>query len=151
MLSAPWLTSLTEVNEVHFDNNPKLEVAHLNARSICNKTLAINDFIVDCNLDVLAVTETWLCPSKENITVGEVTPPGYSMYHIPRATGSRGGGVGVIVRDTLKVVQEPVKAFKSFEHIHLRISYSPVIIALYPKQIATDFFFQKCISLWSPN
>jgi len=32
----------------------------LNARSIVNKTLQIKDYVVDKNIDILALTETWL-------------------------------------------------------------------------------------------
>ena len=39
----------------------KLDFALLNARSICNKSRVINDYIADVyDFDIFAVTETWL-------------------------------------------------------------------------------------------
>ena len=35
-------------------------VLFLNARSICNKSRLINDFIADHNIDLFALSETWL-------------------------------------------------------------------------------------------
>ena len=38
----------------------KLDFALLNARSICNKSRVINDYIADYDFDIFAVTEIWL-------------------------------------------------------------------------------------------
>ena len=37
-----------------------VHVCLLNARSINNKSLIIKDVVVDNNIDILALTETWL-------------------------------------------------------------------------------------------
>ena len=39
---------------------PKLRIAMLNARSVCNKSVVMYNHIVENNLDVLCVTETWI-------------------------------------------------------------------------------------------
>ena len=39
-----------------------------------NKTTNLFDFIVSHNLDVLALTETWLC-NGDNIILNELLPP----------------------------------------------------------------------------
>ena len=39
---------------------PRARVAVWNARSIKNKTTVLSDFIISQNLDIMAVTETWL-------------------------------------------------------------------------------------------
>ena len=47
------------------------------------------------NLDVLALTETWLC-NGDNIILNELLPPGYDIRHVDR--GRRGGGVTLIYK-----------------------------------------------------
>ena len=42
------------------------------------------------NLDVLALTETWLS-NGDNSILNELLPPGYAIRHVDR--GRRGGGV----------------------------------------------------------
>ena len=70
----------------------------LNARSINNKEDSIYELITDNDLDVLALTETW-CTDNSDVSLGLVTPPGYAIAQTHRS--SRGGGVGVIYRDSL--------------------------------------------------
>lgn len=42
-----------------------MSLASLNCRSVVNKTVAINDYIVSNNIDLLAFTETWLGKEKK--------------------------------------------------------------------------------------
>ena len=67
----------------------------LNIRSLKNKTTSLFDFIVSQNLDVLALTETWLC-NGDNIILNELLPPGYDIRHVDR--GRRCGGVSLIYK-----------------------------------------------------
>ena len=48
----------------------------LNIRSLKNKTTSLFDFIVSHNLDVLALTETWLC-NGDNIILNKLFPPNH--------------------------------------------------------------------------
>ena len=50
----------------------------LNIRSLKNKTTSLFDFIVSHNLDVLALTETWLY-NGDNIILNELLSPGYDI------------------------------------------------------------------------
>ena len=67
----------------------------LNIRSLKNKTTSLFEFIVSHNLDVLALTEAWLC-NGDNIILNELLPPGYDFRHVDR--GRRGGGVALIYK-----------------------------------------------------
>ena len=42
-----------------------------NARSVCNKTLVIKDFVVDHAVDLLGIMETWLHLKGDDVTIGE--------------------------------------------------------------------------------
>ena len=59
----------------------------LNIRSINKKELAIKDYAVDNNVDIFAMTETWLRDNENyNFFTAEVCPTGYCFYHVPRNT-----------------------------------------------------------------
>ena len=99
----------------------------------------------------MAITETWLRPgSRDDMIVGELTPNGYSMIHEPRQTG-RGGGVGVILRDTISAKAEPINdAYRSFECMKIKViksSFTYRFVTIYRpppsaknKLTAHDFF-----------
>lgn len=113
---------------ISFNNSPPLELLLLNVRSICNsgiknKPVLINDYITDHQLDIIALTETWIKPTTCGSTLAAITPPGYSLDHVPRPGGGRGGGVALIYRDSFKVKRICTPTFTSFEHMSQSLSY----------------------------
>ena len=81
----------------------------------------VSDFILEKNVDLFCMTETWLSGEpKDNATLAAITPPGYSVKHVPR-TGGRGGGVGIIHRDACSLKLIKTSVFKSFEHMTVRV------------------------------
>ena len=102
----------------------RVSVGYMNARSVRSptKTMRINDFIEENDLDVLALTETWLdSGDKDNYWCGEITPSGYHLHNVPRENRT-GGGVAVVVRSGFTTTQQRVLDYKSFELIELVIS-----------------------------
>ena len=77
--------------------------------------------IVERDLDVLCLTETWLKEEGDDVNIGEMTPPGFSFLHRPRVSG-RGGGVALIFRQHLNVRLCKHRPFNSFENIEVCIS-----------------------------
>ena len=71
----------------------------INARSVCNKTLAIKDLIVDYKIDLMGITETWLRADGSDVISGELCPNGYRFVHSPRSSGI-GGGVGILFKSS---------------------------------------------------
>ena len=88
-------------------------VSVMNARSVRNKTLIIKDFVVDNNVDVLAITETWL-RSGDDVIIGELIPSGYCLSECPRVGGA-GGGVGLLYKKGIKMKTRLCDKFTSFE------------------------------------
>ena len=87
----------------------------LNARSINNKSLQIKDYVVDRDIDILAVTETWLKVDECcNYITRDITATRYTFIHSPRLNRI-GGGVGMLYRTNLKVQQLNSDSYKSFE------------------------------------
>ena len=84
--------------------------------------MAVKDFVVDQDIDVLALTETWLRPGNiDDIEIGILCPTGYRFLHVPRGH-SRGGGVGLLFKDTLRINSHVTDTFQTFEFmdIHFR-------------------------------
>ncbi|CAB4020270.1 RNA-directed DNA polymerase from transposon X-element, partial [Paramuricea clavata] len=69
------------------------------ARSVRNKTADILDYICECKLDVVGITESWLCSDDAAVRT-ELCPDRYKFLDHPR-DGLRGSGTGLIYRDSL--------------------------------------------------
>ena len=67
------------------------------------------------------MTETWLKHDETKSAIADISPPGYSFFHEPRADQRAGGGVGILVSDQLKTDIHPLPTFKTFEAISARI------------------------------
>ena len=72
-----------------------LNFVSLNIRSLKNKTTSLFDFIVSQNIDVLALTETWLC-CGDNAVLNDSLSPGYDIRHVDKER--RGSGVALIYK-----------------------------------------------------
>ena len=147
-------TNLVHVDLHNEATTPKtnISVAVINARSVRNKTTTITECITDHNIDILAITETWLKKNSDKPIIAAMTPSGYSFVNAPRASG-RGGGVGVIHRDELSCKQLPPSNNVTFEMIRTQFSgatsktfniftiYRPPSSAKTPRPMA-DFYIE---------
>ena len=71
------------------------------------------------SIDILALTETWLRPGIcDDLEVGILCPNGYRFLHVPRTHG-RGGGVGLLFKDKLRINSVLTDDFQSFEVMHI--------------------------------
>lgn len=77
-----------------------LAVVLSNVRSMWNKFDEIEDLLVGNNLDVLALTETWL---HQEVQDTEVRIPGYRLLRSDRPAHKTGGGVALYTKDSLQV------------------------------------------------
>ena len=60
-----------------------------NAQSFRNKALDICDYIMQANVDLVFLCETWLRPVGDEADCAALTPPGFYLKSLPRqfATG----------------------------------------------------------------
>ena len=93
--------NLIQINTSHVSSVPSLNCLLLNARSVCNKSTLISEYILDSECDIALITETWLKPD-DHTTEGELCPPGYSLTVKSRESG-RGGGVGILHKSSLEI------------------------------------------------
>ena len=80
----------------------------------------ITSHVIDNNLDIVVLTETWLRAS-DTITPREITPSGFSLVQICRH-GRRGGGVAVLYRSHLSFKKSSLPAFNTFECLEVSFS-----------------------------
>lgn len=128
--------------------NPGLtELCLLNSQSVCNKADLISDFITENNLDVVGLTETWLCDGdKHSDIIAALVPHGYDIVHIPRP--SHGGGVAIIHRQSYKRGPLLTCSAVTFESVACELKHGNSVIKLaviyrpptVPKPHQSDFF-----------
>ena len=97
-----------------------VRVCYVNAQSCRNKTLAIADHILDNQLDMMAISETWLKSSRDSNVIKDIVPNGYCIKHTPRPIG-KGGDVAIIHKSEIVLYKQDTDAFRSFEHIECRL------------------------------
>ena len=97
-----------------------LHVCCINTQSSRNKTLAIADHIIEHNIDVMAICETWLKSKGDTNVIKDMLPNGYSIEHTRRPTG-KGGGVAIIYRSSLQLRKETTDTLRSLEHVACRL------------------------------
>ncbi len=87
-----------------------------NAHSLSKKTTMFSSYILEHSADLVFITESWLKPS-DDVIAGEVTPPGYKFFNVPRASENDCGGIAAIVREEFGLRQFPTGLiFTTFEH-----------------------------------
>lgn len=117
----------------------------LNTQSVGNKTFEIRDLINDENMDVLAVTETWL-NKCDNAKIAEMTPITHTFLHNPR-NERRGGGVGIFLRNTFKKVRQcKSMSLKTCEHMQVTCEIGGrkcIFVVVYrPPNLSTSSFIE---------
>jgi hypothetical protein len=126
-------------NLIHIDTDdqnrqkvkPAVSVCLLNAQSVRNKTTSLSDYVIDQDIDVMPLTETWLKPDNEDqVVIGNLCPNGYKLEHKPRTNGQSSGGVGILYRQTYRIHVSESESFKSFEHIDAILTAGSVAIRI---------------------
>ena len=79
----------------------------LNAQSARNKAELINDYIIERQVDLCFITESWL-RSTDSVLKGEMTPPGYKLLCSQPRAERDGGGIAAIHQCNI-----PLKMIKS--------------------------------------
>nr|CAI5820388.1 unnamed protein product [Callosobruchus analis] len=90
-------------------------IAHLNVRSLLSGFDDFVNLVHAINLDIIAVSETWLSEGIDSVFV-EI--PGFNFCRKDRL--SRGGGVGIYVRSTIKYEILTCSTDAALEHIFIK-------------------------------
>ena len=119
--------AITTINPIV---KPEVKLGVMNVRSVANKLDYLFDHIIDNNLDIVALTETWV--SNEEVKVMKCSTHGFTLHHVPRNSGRTGGGVGILINDRVKLVTrlEPINKAVSFESMEMIITIVSISIRL---------------------
>ena len=119
-------------NLVKIDTSPltqelsrRFKVMLLNAQSVRNKTTDICDHVIQANVDLVFLCETWLRPKGDESDCAALTPPGFCLKSLPQMSGV-GGGLAVLYRNSLTkniAVSNRDFVFTASEICEVRISH----------------------------
>ena len=118
----------------------------LNMQSVRNKTLEIRDTINEKQLDLFAVTETWIT-DHDTTVIQEMVPKTHSFVHNPRCNG-RGGGVGLFVSNAIKKIKKcKTRNYDTFELLQVECEINgnkmTVIIIYRPPNTSVSVFIDE--------
>ena len=139
----------------------QIKFAELNVHSLGNKFSAVRDIILDNELDILVVCESWHV-SQDDILLRRSTPPGYCCIGEARpdptegmaaTRGGHGGGVVVYYREQFtakKIAIIPRQTSFEFVCMSLSTTSGPItVVAIYrPGSVPLDQqFFREFTTL----
>ena len=107
----------------------ELNIKVLNARSVRNKCLELRDLIIEDNIDILCITETWL-HDGDTAAIASLVPDTHVLYHVPRQTGG-GGGVAVVLSRGFQSSKFFDRSCSSFECLELKVSQNNRKFSIY--------------------
>ena len=85
-------------------NGSSLCICSLKVKSIKNEAASVSQLVIDNQIDVLAISETWLGSEIDGPVVNKLKPPNYEFAHISRPSKRRVVGVGILYKLPLKLV-----------------------------------------------
>ena len=94
--------NLQELHLVKLDKAKFPHLAHINTQSIRPKILDFQEYVVSKDIDVCAITETWL-KEDEIFDKKQIDPIGYSVILHPRKDKRVGGDIAMVCKDNIKV------------------------------------------------
>ncbi|CAH1984398.1 unnamed protein product [Acanthoscelides obtectus] len=125
----------------------RLKFMSFNVRSIQSGFLTLKEYVVDCAVDVLGLSETWLTPDIDSSSVF------INDFNVVRADrNSRGGGVAFYVRNGIafKILHSNITAVLEELWISVKVNqrkYCLAIVYRPPSANVLDCFHQLTESL----
>ena len=107
------------------------------------------------NVDVLALTETWLCEGPDDlIVINNSVPPGYHIHCVNRQH-KRGGGVALIYKKDITFKDEQLTSidrFSQFELLDCCIKINKIstrVVVVYRPPIVGNIQYEEFAREWS--
>ncbi len=112
------LISIDTIKDRHIKNNSQhITIGLVNIRSFKNKDIWLKQELVEQDIDLCVVTETWLRNSDEQWIEGtELNKDGFKMQNTSRQDGRIGGGITLVYRDVYnikKIEERHIRTFQS--------------------------------------
>ena len=128
-----------KLNVENFPNERGMKISHVNIRSLKNKIIDVQQFLMENPYDIFSLSETWL---KEDSNMNEIDSiPEYQFEGKPRKT-KIGGGVGCYINNKVKYIRRNDLETDNLEIMWLEIirnnSSSYFVGTLYRKPSTAD-------------
>ena len=117
------------------DTSIHMRIATVNTQSIRNKISDFLEYIINYQLDICTVTETWLGSIDVSLK-RELNSAGYTFKDYDRTVG-RGGGIGLVYKQGLNIVDISSGCKQSFEfstHTITNRNVSILLVTIYRLQ-----------------
>ena len=131
-------------------HNRLLKLATLNIQSVRNKTDIIIVLMHDLYIDIFCITETWLS-DKDIPIISSLNTQSLKFTHLPRTGPNYGGGIGVLYRNNIKLIQSSYlhldhsEAFKCTFHPVNSLPFSLITIYRPPHNLTPSFILKLII------
>ena len=112
----------------HYRKTVGYECATINCHSIVNKTADFKVELIECNLDVCALMETWI-KEGDDTTVIQLHPVSYSSMSIPRA-GRTGGGIALVHKSDITLKSKTNYNYQTMECTDFLLNFENVLVNL---------------------
>ena len=143
------ISNLIQINILTAPSVRKSTLATLNARSVANKIEHIRHAVVEEQIDILAITETWFTDNS-TYEARSLTPDGYTLIRRDRQT-RKGGGTALLCHDSFKPRNVKLPDYESLECCMAELSSSTNtirVLSLYrPPQFSVPLFERDFTSL----
>jgi exonuclease III len=100
----------------------QLKIGFVNTQSALLKVLTIKDYILEHDIDILYIAESWFKNKGDEVPIGNMIPEGYSFKQTPRIAKNRGGGIGVIHKKHIQIKKESQTNVTSMEIMETTIN-----------------------------
>ena len=131
------------------NKNRLVNLSLINAHSITSKVDQFQQELIELNVDMCGITETWLKHDDIDTNVKEIPPPGYKILSTPRKTNQTGGGITLVYRDNynIKLLDCPKNMdMMEFQGYHVRFNDTTLnLYVIY--QIPSTSILQFCDEL----
>ena len=103
--------------------------ATINCHSIVNKTADFKVELIECNLNVCALIETWIKEGDNTMTI-QLCPDSYSSVSIPRA-GRIGGGIAIVHKSDITLRSKTIYNYQTMECTDFLLDFENVLVNLW--------------------
>ena len=118
---------------------PKLRIATLNSRYVCNKSAVISDHILYNKLNIICLTETWINDGEfSNAFASSLLPPNYSLSkYYERPYPMCGGDFVIISHKTFLLANKMIQILFFLTDCYLII----ILISIFSFQLLIPVIF----------
>ena len=112
----------------HYRKTIAYKCATINCCSIVNKTADFKVKLIEHNLDVCTLTETWIKEGDNTMAI-QLCPDGYSSMSIPRA-GRTGGDIVILHKLDITLKSKTIYNYQTMECADILLDLDNVLVNL---------------------